>query len=158
MRSRVNKAIVVLALGLVAATAVFAAERETTHASRVPMPAVPAASGGQCVEDPAFMRRNHMQLLVHERDATMREGKRTDTRGLQDCVECHAHPKTQRVTGEEGFCQACHSYAAVKIDCFSCHADQPKKAPVAPALSDRSGSHLTTVAPAALAGRQEASP
>ncbi len=158
MHRGVKKAIVALVLGLLAGAGVFAAERGVATAGRVPVPAVPAAKGGQCIEDPQFMRRNHMQLLKHGRDVTMREGKRTDTRSLQNCIECHAHPTTQRVTGKEGFCEACHSYAAVKIDCFSCHADQPKKAPAAAAVGDRSGSHLTTVAPAALAGHQEASP
>lgn len=159
MHRGMKKAVIALMLGLLAGAAVFAAERgERARASGVPMPAVPAAKGGQCVEDPEYMRRNHMQLLTHGRDATMREGKRTDTRSLQNCVECHAHPQTQRVTGKEGFCEACHSYAAVKIDCFSCHADRAKTAPAVPALRDRSGSHLTTVAPAALAGRQEALP
>ncbi len=149
MHRGVKKAVVAMMLGLLAGAAVLAAERgETTRASRVPVPTVPTAKGGQCVEDPQFMRRNHMQLLKHGRDATMREGKRTGTRSLQNCIECHAHPQTQRVTGKEGFCEACHSYAAVKIDCFSCHADQPKKAPV---VSERSDSHLTTVVPAALA-------
>lgn len=149
MHRGVKKAVFTLLLCLLAGAGAYAAERgEATYASRVPVPAVPAAKGGQCVEDPQFMRRNHMQLLKHGRDATMREGKRTDTRGLQNCVECHAHPETQRVTGKEGFCEACHSYAAVKIDCFSCHADQPKKAPV---VSEAPGARLSAVVPAALA-------
>lgn len=148
MHRGVKKVVVALLLGLLAGAAVFAAERGQTRASRVPVPVVLAAQGEQCVEDPQFMRRNHMQLLMHGRDATMRDGKRTDTRSLQNCVECHAHPQTQRVTGKEGFCEACHSYAAVSIDCFTCHADKPKASPIA---SGQPGSRLATVVPAAVA-------
>ncbi len=32
------------------------------------------------------------------------------------------------VLGEQGFCQSCHSYASVKIDCFECHASKPERA------------------------------
>ena len=40
-------------------------------------PLIEKAKGGQCVEDPAFMRRNHMKLLKHQRDDTMHGGIRT---------------------------------------------------------------------------------
>jgi hypothetical protein len=94
--------------------------------SRVPKPAV-AAARGQCVEDTAFMRRNHMQLIRHQRDLTVREGIRTTKHSLANCVNCHADPKTGRVTGSrDAFCEGCHTYAAVKLDCFECHADRAK--------------------------------
>jgi hypothetical protein len=95
--------------------------------SRVPKPAVAATAAGSCVEDTAFMRRNHMELIKHQRDLTVREGIRTTKHSLANCVTCHADPKTGRVTGSrDAFCEGCHAYAAVKLDCFECHADGPK--------------------------------
>ncbi len=89
-------------------------------------PLVEKAQGGQCVDDPAFMRRNHMTLLKHQRDDTMHGGVRTGKYSLKACVACHASQSSQSVSAEKGdFCQSCHSFAAVKIDCFECHANKP---------------------------------
>lgn len=96
-------------------------------ASRVPKPGVSATATGSCVEDTAFMRRNHMELIKHQRDLTVHEGIRTTKHSLANCVTCHADSKTGRVTGsKDAFCEGCHTYAAVKLDCFECHADGPK--------------------------------
>lgn len=97
-------------------------------AGRVPQPVIEAASGaGQCVAEPAIMRRNHMDLLKHQRDDTMRSGIRTAKYSLKDCVSCHASQTTNSVSAApSNFCQSCHTYAAVKIDCFECHANQPQ--------------------------------
>ena len=95
-------------------------------ASRVPMPTVAISAPGQCVEDTQFMRRNHMELLKHHRDRTVREGVRTTQHSLANCVACHASRETGRVTGsKDAFCEGCHRYAAVKLDCFECHTDRP---------------------------------
>ena len=98
-------------------------------AGRVPKPVIEAARGSQCVEDPAFMRRNHMELLKHQRDDTLRGGVRITAKySLKACIECHASPASNSVTATQtNFCVSCHSYAAVKIDCFECHATQPQK-------------------------------
>ena len=94
--------------------------------TRVPMPGVTAPAEGKCVEDTAFMRRNHMRLLVHQRDRTVHDGIRTERHSLANCVSCHASKETGRVTGsQDAFCEGCHRYAAVKLDCFECHADRP---------------------------------
>lgn len=94
--------------------------------SRVPHPVIEAASGGQCVAEPAFMRRNHMELLKHQRDDTLRAGVRGARYSLKDCIACHASQSTNSVSAApSNFCQSCHAYAAVKIDCFECHASQP---------------------------------
>lgn len=97
--------------------------------SRVPQPVIEAARGGQCVEDPAYMRRNHMELLKHQRDDTLRGGVRITAKySLKDCIACHASQSTNSVTASQtNFCVSCHSYTAVKIDCFECHATQPQK-------------------------------
>jgi len=111
-----------IALGVAAA---WAAARDGT-APRVPKPALVQAKGDACVEDAGFMRRNHMQLLAHQRDRTTRLGIRTAAHSLKGCVECHASPATGSVAAaQEDFCQSCHGYAAVRIDCFECHAAKP---------------------------------
>lgn len=93
--------------------------------SRVAKPVVSIEKPGQCVEATEVMRRDHMKLLAHQRDRTMREGVRTKPHSLAGCVECHASSKTGSVLGTEGFCQSCHAYAGVRLDCFECHASKP---------------------------------
>ncbi len=93
----------------------------------VDTPKLPPAKGAsKCVEDTDFMRRNHMELLKHHRDDTLRLGIRTTKHSLKGCVECHASEKTGSVaSSKEDFCVACHSYASVKLDCWGCHATKP---------------------------------
>lgn len=91
--------------------------------SRTPQPVIERATqGAQCVADPAVMRRSHMDFLKHQRDETVRGGIRGAKFSLKACIECHAGKQTASVTqAETNFCVSCHSYAAVKIDCFECH-------------------------------------
>jgi hypothetical protein len=118
-----------LVLGAMAVATIASAAPDAPPASpsRVPLPAVETPAGERCVEDPAFMRRNHMGLLKHQRDKTVHDGVRTVRHSLVNCVECHASRKTGRVTGDGGFCENCHRYASVRLDCFECHADRPAK-------------------------------
>jgi len=95
-------------------------------ADRVPKPVIDIDKPGRCVEDSTIMRREHPDMLRHQRDQTMREGIRTRAHSLKECVGCHASAKTGSVLGEKGFCQSCHDYASIKIDCFACHASRPK--------------------------------
>ncbi|MDP3616562.1 MAG: hypothetical protein Q8R49_01885 [Rhodoferax sp.] len=96
----------------------------------VPAPVIEAARAGACVEDPATMRRNHMQFLMHQRDDTLRGGNRSGKYSLKACIACHASQISQSVNAQaSNFCQSCHTYAAVKIDCFECHANKPASAP-----------------------------
>ncbi len=123
-----------LALLLTLAGAALTAGAAGTS-SLAPMPAVPA---GKCVEDTPFMRRNHMELLKHQRDLTVHEGIRTARYSLAHCVACHASKETGRVTGsKDAFCEGCHRYASVKLDCFECHTDKAKAA-LATAAGNRS--------------------
>ena len=94
---------------------------------RVPKPEIVVEKPGQCVEPTDVMRRDHMKFLLHQRDRTMREGIRTPKYSLAACVECHASMKTGSVLGQGGFCQDCHRYASVKLDCFECHAAKPER-------------------------------
>ena len=95
---------------------------------RVPKPIIEIDKPGKCVEDTATMRREHPDMLKHQRDQTMREGIRTRPHSLKQCVGCHASAKTGSVLGEKGFCQSCHDYASVRLDCFGCHASKSKVA------------------------------
>lgn len=105
----------------------FAAPVLAADVSRVPKPVIEAGKGEQCVESADFMRRNHMELLKHQRDDTTHKGIRTTKYSLKGCIDCHASRKNNSVLGsEQNFCQSCHSYAAVKLDCFECHASKPK--------------------------------
>jgi hypothetical protein len=91
------------------------------------------ASADRCVEDTAFMRRNHMELLKHQRVLTVRDGIRTVRHSLANCVACHADKETGSVVGvnsqgKKGFCAGCHGFVGVQLDCFDCHATRPKVA------------------------------
>jgi hypothetical protein len=96
---------------------------------RTPKPViVKARSGTQCVEPPEVMRRQHMSFLKHQRDDTVHGGIRGAKHSLKGCVDCHASGETGSVAKAPGdFCSSCHHYAAVKIDCFECHASKPAK-------------------------------
>jgi hypothetical protein len=127
---------VLLALGLALAAAGAAAADE----GRTPRPVIePAAKGAQCVGDKDFMRRNHMDLLKHQREDTVRKGVRTANFSLKGCIDCHASRQTGSVArASSNFCVSCHSYAAVTIDCFECHSSQTRTNtsalhPIAPA-------------------------
>jgi len=116
-------------LGLALAADWALAQERGAPAGRVPKPVIAQAQGEKCVEPTDFMRRNHMKVLMFHRDRTMHEGIRTTQHSLKGCVECHASPQTGTVAGSKNdFCQSCHTYAAVSIDCFECHATRPKQA------------------------------
>lgn len=94
-------------------------------------PVIPPAKGEQCVADTALMRTDHMTLLNHQRDETVIDGVRDKPFSLVDCVDCHAQTSAEgkpvRIDAEGQFCESCHAFAAVKIDCFSCHAAVPEQ-------------------------------
>ena len=114
-------AALLLAAGVAAAVVAGQVRREGLA------PAVePARPGTRCIADTEYMRRHHMELLVHQRDKTVHQGIRGAEASLQGCIGCHASQRTGSVAkAPTDFCVACHSYAAVKIDCFDCHASTP---------------------------------
>jgi len=117
---------VVAAIAL-AAIAIAAA---ALAAGRVPQPAIAVDKATQCVEPADVMRKSHPDLLRHRRDASVRDGARDERSSLAACVECHAGPgagaSAGSVTGHaQAFCESCHRYAAVTIDCFECHRSRP---------------------------------
>lgn len=99
--------------------------------SAIPLPAIPAASkGDQCVEPLDVIRRKHMEMLEHERDDTVYGGIRGRKHSLAGCLGCHTQSDATGapipINAPGQFCSSCHSYAAVTIDCFSCHATVPE--------------------------------
>jgi predicted CXXCH cytochrome family protein len=85
-----------------------------------------------CVRETPFMRRNHFELIKHQRDITVHQGIRKTDNSLAGCVSCHAGKDAQGkfvpVNAPGEFCAGCHAYAAVSIDCFSCHSTVPSAA------------------------------
>jgi len=122
-----------LGLGLLLSLAVSA--EDMTTSGTVPIPNPPKAKENFSAEQPCvapkeIIRRNHGQFLKHQREETMRRGVRTTQHSLVACINCHVtqdaagnYPSIKE--GSEHFCRSCHSYAAVSIDCFQCHASQP---------------------------------
>lgn len=104
----------------------------TLPATASDLPSWPKARGEACIAPNEVMRRDHPDMLKHQRDDTVRLGIRGAKASLKACVECHSTTsdgKAVPVDDPGQFCQSCHAYAAVKPDCFECHATTPK-APV----------------------------
>jgi hypothetical protein len=118
---------------------------------------IQASSGKSCVLPPAQIRREHPDLLKHDRIATMREGVRAKENGsmldgsLKQCINCHAikddNNKFVRIDNEQHFCSSCHKYAAVTIDCFQCHRDIPEGDGNFHSLSSHKNANYSTVTP-----------
>lgn len=127
-----------LSIGLLLSLAVSVAAQTTSGSEDVPIPHPPKANKSfspdqACVEPIAIMRNNHGHFLKHHRDDTMHRGVRTTKHSLVECINCHvthdADGKSPSIKeGTEHFCRSCHSYAAVTIDCFQCHASKPETA------------------------------
>ena len=105
----------------------------TQAVADMPFPTVhePSDESLKCIQPEEEMRRNHMNYIMHQRDLTMHQGIRTETDSLAKCIDCHVEPNDKGeiagIESEEHFCNACHQYTSVQIDCFQCHADRPQK-------------------------------
>lgn len=114
---------VLITAGLLAATS-------QVSLAEVPLPDVPKAREGvaHCVEDTTVMRRKHYTFIKHQRDDTMYDGIRTSKHAFTECIACHVQPRSDGSfpshEDPDHFCSSCHNYAAVKVDCFDCHADK----------------------------------
>lgn len=97
---------------------------------------LPQATGDPHPEGSDYWRIHHMDMMLHDRDLTMREGVRDlapDDMAIQasigQCFDCHAVKDEAgefvSFEDERHFCRVCHDYAAVTIDCFSCHRSTP---------------------------------
>jgi predicted CXXCH cytochrome family protein len=122
-------AIIICTVLLYSTCSLALAAENDEKAGGVPLPDIPEARGEACVADTDFMRRNHMDMLKHQRDETMLKGLREERYSLKECLDCHAvhGPDLKPVTASDPrhFCRSCHDYAAVSIDCFQCHASRP---------------------------------
>lgn len=98
------------------------------------LPRVPAGKGEACVEPTGVMRRDHMKFLRHQRDETVHRGIRGSRHSFAGCIDCHVQRNTQGtpipVNAEGQFCQSCHGFAGVRMDCFECHASVPARGSV----------------------------
>lgn len=106
-------------------------------AAGVPKPMVKVEGSGKCIAATEEMRINHMNMLGHQRDRSLRQGIRGEKASLIGCVNCHASKTTGSVLGKDGFCESCHAFAAVKVDCWQCH--QPKASHRAAAAAGSAG-------------------
>lgn len=134
----------VLAAALFAGGSTQAADTAGAKAGGIG-PTIKIFKGDKCVEPTEDMRRNHMKYILHQRDLTMHEGIRTKQHSLKNCIDCHADPKTNSVLGKDGFCASCHAYAAVTIDCFSCHSPAPENTGQPPKAAAAAPSRLTNL-------------
>jgi hypothetical protein len=116
-------------LVLILAITILPALAAAQQAGGVPAPVIPQAKGDKCVADTDYMRRYHMKELAHQRDDTVQGGIRTKRFSLKECIACHATiddgGKPVSINAPGQFCASCHEYAAVKVDCFQCHATKP---------------------------------
>lgn len=87
------------------------------------------------IPDTEEMRRNHMAYLKHERHDAVRNGV-TVTHSIAGCVNCHggfddtgnAIPVNGHAAdGTPQFCEGCHEYVGVSLDCFQCHRKIPQE-------------------------------
>jgi hypothetical protein len=110
-----------------------------------------------CVEPTEEMRKNHMEYILDQRDATVHEGIRTRQHSLEECINCHVSdaPDAPRVDSEKHFCNSCHTFASVTIDCFQCHADRPVKSKFQSRLNDGTHYVRTDTPPATLSSEQQ---
>ena len=114
-------------LRLLLAMLAFAGMASAARADgRVPLPRLTVDKSTACVAPPEVMRRTHMDMLKHRRDRTVHQGVRGGDESLTRCLECHASKTTGAAIGApDAFCQSCHDYVGVKLDCFDCHQGRP---------------------------------
>jgi len=134
MKVRLKKSTLIkFCSGLFLLSLAASAATESTNAG-IPIPNPPQAKQKvsdtqSCVEPIEEIRRDHGHMLKHHRDETMHKGIRTKKHSLVECINCHVTPNEQgiypSISSSEHFCRSCHTYAAVSIDCFQCHASQP---------------------------------
>ena len=88
-----------------------------------------AAGLEQCVRPTEWMRRNHMELIKHQRNETVHLGIRDEDSSLAGCVDCHVQydggGEPIPINSQDQFCHSCHQFTAVTLDCFQCHATVP---------------------------------
>ncbi len=93
----------------------------TAHSQTSHVPQLQAAAGNECVESTSYMLDNHMKLLDEWRTLVVRDGNDTyvASNGQEwnisltgTCLSCH---------NKAEFCDQCHTYEGVTLNCWSCH-------------------------------------
>jgi hypothetical protein len=111
-----------LALGLIVVSGMAAAERGVPGTAK-------ADSLDACVAPTDFMRRNHFELIEHQRTITVHQGIRDTDNSLAGCVDCHVRKDAAgnhvAINAPGEFCAACHEFTGATLDCFACHATKP---------------------------------
>jgi len=129
-RSPLRHALAAFAALAVLAAGAAAHAQAAADESATPRPAIIVEKEGHCIEPADRIRRDHPDLLRHQRDQTVRAGVRGARVSLRTCVDCHASRSNGSVIGtSRNFCQGCHEFAAVRLDCFECHSPRPDGAP-----------------------------
>jgi hypothetical protein len=68
--------------------------------------------------------------MLHQRDETVHRGIRTTKHSLKACFDCHTvndeRGQPVGIDDKRHFCNVCHGYASVSIDCFECHSAKPE--------------------------------
>ena len=79
----------------------------------------------QCVLPVQYMKTSHMALLKDWRDGAIREGQREYVApdGRRFPVSLTTTCLHQCHTAKGDFCDRCHNYAAVSLNCWDCHQD-----------------------------------
>jgi hypothetical protein len=78
----------------------------------------------------AEIRKMHPEFLLHKRDKTLRQGIRTRTDSLKECVNCHSTAKDDvyvPINAPDQFCSTCHQKVGTSLDCFACHRTTPQE-------------------------------
>jgi len=95
-------------------------------ADMMPKPKI-VTDAKQCVDDAAFMKTDHMNVLDQWRDLVVRDGlrfinapdgKRYEMSLSNTCMSCHSN--------KSEFCDRCHNYLKVDPYCWDCHIE-PKE-------------------------------
>ncbi|ALG66515.1 hypothetical protein [Beggiatoa leptomitoformis] len=83
-----------------------------------------------CVDTLDVIRRQHGDVLKKQHNETVNQGIRPSKYSITACISCHVAPDAAtglypKISSSQHFCNACHTYVAVKIACFSCHLSMP---------------------------------
>lgn len=118
-------------LALIASPIWYDLARGKTGAPDIVISETAKTSGqGKCIEDAAYMRAYHMDLLNQWRNAVVRQGYRVyvsssgarhDMSFSNTCLRCHDN--------KAEFCDRCHNYEAVTPPCWTCHVNPPEIKP-----------------------------
>jgi hypothetical protein len=86
-------------------------------------PVINQLANKACIEDTAFMRSSHMNLLSDWKEKAVRsdqrmyvakDGRKYEMSLEKTCLSCHSN--------KVEFCDPCHSYAGIEApNCWSCH-------------------------------------